>query len=117
MGTYLDIEGDPNEVTGTGAKLRAMAESFQGRAQGILGDIRAVEGERPWGSDQYGQAFETTYNVVPEGGEGTLRDSVQDGMQDAGGRLKRVGENTVLAMTEYQGTDADNAAQIDKTNL
>ncbi|MFD0747624.1 hypothetical protein ACFQ1L_41865 [Phytohabitans flavus] len=71
MGSFLDIQDDPNEVSGTGAILRSIGTSFKGQAQGILAEINAVNAERPWGGDQYGQAFEQTYNVVPE--EATCR--------------------------------------------
>ena len=117
MGSYLDIQDDPNEVSGTGAILRSIGTSFQSEAQGILGDIRAVEGERPWGNDSYGQAFEQTYNVVPEGGEGSLRDGLADGLDRAGDGLIKSGDKTVMAMTEFQGVDDDNANDIKRTNV
>lgn len=112
MGSYLDIDGDPNEIGGKGAILRSLAESFRAKAEGILGDIQAADGERPWGNDKYGQAFETTYNVVPDGSDSSLRDAVQEGLSHAGERLTKVGDKTVLAMNEYQGVDAENEAEI-----
>ena len=114
MGTYLDIDGDPNEISGKGSILRSLAESFRAKAQAILGDIHAVDAQRPWGNDKYGHAFETTYNQIPPGGETSLRDMVQDGLSHAGERLTKVGDKTVLAMTEYQGIDGDNGAEIRK---
>lgn len=117
MGTFFKIEGDPNEVSGTGAVLRSMAESFRTETQTVLGEINAVHAERPWGADSYGNAFETTYYQVPEGGEKSLPEMVQEGMSKAGERLTKVGDGTILAMTEYQGTDTDNAANINQANL
>ena len=117
MGSYLDIQDDPNEVSGTGAILRSIGTSFQSQAQGILGEINAVEGERPWGSDSYGQAFEQTYNVVPEGSEGPLREAVDDGLNRAGEGLVKGGDKTVMAMTEYQGVDDDNRNNINRSNI
>jgi hypothetical protein len=116
MGSYLDIQDDPNEVTGTGAILRSIGTSFQSQAQGILGEINAVNAERPWGNDQYGQAFEQTYNMVPEGSEGPLREAVDDGLNRAGEGLVNVGDTTVMAMTEYQGVDDDNRHDINQAN-
>jgi hypothetical protein len=117
LGTYLRVDGDPNEVSGTGAILRSMGETLNNRAQGILGDINAVEAERPWGDDSYGQAFESTYNVTPEGSDGPLRQAVADGMSRAGEGLTRVGDATVLAMSEYQGTDVENRDDINRANI
>lgn len=117
MGSYLDIQDDPNEVSGTGAILRSIGTSFQSQAQGILGEISAVNGERPWGNDSYGQAFEQTYNVVPEGSEGSLREAVEDGLNRAGDGLIKGGDKTIMAMTEYQGVDEDNSNQINKVNI
>lgn len=117
MGSYLDIQDDPNEVSGTGAILRSIGTSFQSQAQGILGDINAVNAERPWGNDQYGQAFEQTYNMVPEGSDGPLREAVDDGLSRAGEGLINVGGKTVMAMTEYQGVDDDNRHTINQANI
>ncbi len=116
MGSYLDIRDDPNEVSGTGAILRSIGTSFKSQAQGILGEINAVDGERPWGNDQYGQAFEQTYNVVPEGSDGPLREAVSDGLNRAGEGLVNVGDKTVMAMTEFQGVDDGNRDDINRAN-
>jgi hypothetical protein len=117
MGTFLNVDGDPNEVAGTGAVLRSIAESFKTETQAVLGEINAVHAERPWGSDQYGNAFETTYYAVPDGAEESLPDLVETGMNRAGDGLSRVGDGTILAMTEFQGTDIDNATRINETNI
>jgi hypothetical protein len=117
MGSFLDIQDDPNEVSGTAAILRSMGTSFQSQAQTVLGDINAVNAERPWGSDQYGQAFEQTYNVVPEGSEVPLREAVDDGLSRAGEGLIKPADKTVLAMTEYQGVDDDNRTNINRANI
>lgn len=117
MGTYLDIDGNPLEVTATGAILRSIGASFHSESQAILGDINAVNAERPWGNDSYGQAFETTYNVVPEGSDGPLRDAVDDGLSQAGDGLTKVGDSTVQAMTEYQGVDDENRTHINQVNI
>ncbi|GAA4172742.1 hypothetical protein GCM10022251_69780 [Phytohabitans flavus] len=117
MGSFLDIQDDPNEVSGTGAILRSIGTSFKGQAQGILAEINAVNAERPWGGDQYGQAFEQTYNVVPEGSDMPLRDAVDDGLSRAGDGLIKPADKTILAMTQYQGVDEDNRADINRANL
>lgn len=117
MGTYLKIDGDPNEIGGTGAILRSIAESFSVEARAVVGDITTIEGEAPWGGDSYGNGFQETYNMVPEGGEQPLRTIVQNNMNEGPTRLTKVGDNTVLAMAEFQGTDDDNANKINQTNV
>jgi hypothetical protein len=117
MGTYLDIAGDPNEVSGAAAVLRSMAESFHARAQAIASEIEAVHAERPWGSDSYGQAFQATYNAPAEGGGEPMSEVMQDAMSHAGERLSHIADQTVLAMTEYQAIDAEAASAINQANV
>jgi hypothetical protein len=76
MSTYLEIDGDPNQVGASGAAVRAVSESFTARSRAIAANIRAIEAERPWGDDKYGQAFETTYSFVPDGGRSPLREEI-----------------------------------------
>lgn len=113
MGTYLDIQGDPEEVSATGAGLRAMGETLRARTQEIRGEISAVHAERPWGSDKYGAAFEGSYFQVPAGCEEPLPTMVDDGMARAGDRLTVIGDTTVRAMTGYRGADEAGANDID----
>ncbi|GAB3161178.1 hypothetical protein GCM10027290_68020 [Micromonospora sonneratiae] len=117
MVTFIDIDGDPNQVSATGAVLRAMAEGFRGKIQGIKGEISGIESERPWGNDKYGKAFETTFNQVPDGGESSLRDSVADGMSRAGDGLIKVGDTTILAMTSYLGVDIEGETEINQVQV
>jgi hypothetical protein len=117
MGTFLKIDGDPNEVSGSGAILRSMAESFGSQAQAVLSEIQAIDGERPWASDKYGQAFEAKYTEPAEGQDQPVRDLVQDRMSHAGEGLSRLGTQTVLAMTEYQGSDDQGATEINNSNV
>lgn len=112
MGTYIKIDGDPNRVAATGVALRAMAEALHGQLQAPLAEINAIDGERPWGTDHFGDGFEATYDYVPDGSEEKLRDSIRNGMSNAGEGLGRVGGATVLAMTEIQGGDSQSASDI-----
>ncbi|MBO4208940.1 hypothetical protein [Micromonospora echinofusca] len=112
MGTYFEIDGDPNQVAATGSVLRAMAESLRAKSQGALGQINGIEGERPWGADKYGQAFESTYRQVPEGGDTPFSDTVKDGLGRGGEQLQRASGGVVRAMNDYQGVEAENEAGI-----
>lgn len=117
MGTFLKIDDDPNRIGGTGAVLRAMAESFKTESSAVLGEIQAIDAEQPWAQDQYGQAFQSKYSEVQDGQEVSARDYAQTQMSDAGDRLIRVGEQTVLAMSEYQGVDQQGATEIHQANI
>ena len=115
MGTYVDIQGDPNDVTGRGAMLKAIAAKFKAEAAGVASKISGVEGEQPWGQDKFGDAFVKFYNQPPEGGGDPVKDQIRDGLSEAGDLLDKVGGRTMLAMTEYQGTDSQKSADITST--
>jgi len=112
MSSYLDLNGDPNEVTGIGARLKGQAESFQAQAQAILGDIQSIEGRAPWGNDEIGDTFVSRYNGVPEGGDTPFSESLQDEMSRAGDNLGKAGDGIMLAMSSYQSTDSINEGDI-----
>ncbi|MFC7547929.1 hypothetical protein [Plantactinospora sp. GCM10030261] len=114
MGTYIEIDGDPDTIGATGARLRAMAETLRAQARSIQSEIETVHNERPWGSDSYGTAFEGSYYQVPEGCEEPLPSMVADGLTHAGERLTSVGDGTVRAMSGYQSVDIDSAVDIDR---
>ncbi|MFD0747623.1 hypothetical protein ACFQ1L_41860 [Phytohabitans flavus] len=46
-----------------------------------------------------------------------LRDAVDDGLSRAGDGLIKPADKTILAMTQYQGVDEDNRADINRANL
>ena len=115
MGTYIDIQGDPNDLTGRGAMLKAIAEKFKAQADAVASQIAGVEGEQPWGHDKFGDAFVQFYNQPPEGGGDPVKDQIKQGLDEAGHLLGQVGDRTILAMTEYQGTDSENASDINST--
>lgn len=115
MGTYVNVEGNPNEIGAKGAVLRGLAEGFQGQIQGVLGEIAGIEGERPQATDKYGQAFDQSYNQKADGAadsDPSVRDSVLEGMSHAGEGLARQGGGVVYAMSTFQGTDAQNSSDI-----
>lgn len=112
MSSYLDLHGDPNEVSGIGARLKGQAESFAAQAQAILGDIQSIEGRAPWGNDEIGDTFVSRYNGVPEGGDTPFSQSLQDEMSHAGDNLGKTGDGIMLAMSSYQSTDSINESDI-----
>jgi hypothetical protein len=112
MSTYVNVHGDPDDVTGTGARLKAAAETFGAKAQAILTEIQSIDSSRPWGSDEPGRAFDEQYNQVPPGGNTPFSESLQTEMSSAGEHLNKAGDGIMLAMTGYQSTDVVNTNDI-----
>jgi len=112
MSTYVNVNGNPDDVTGTGARLKGQAESFGAQVKSILGDIQSIEAQQPWGTDEPGQAFLASYNQQPAGGGAPFSQSLQDEMSTAGEQLGKTGDGIMLAMVQYQSTDSTNSDDI-----
>lgn len=112
MSTYVEVNGNPDDVTGTGARLKAAAQSFGAQAQSILNEITSIEAPQPWGSDEPGQAFLTSYNQTPQGSDTPFSQALQDDLTTAGEHLDKAGDGIMLAMVEYQSTDQTNSDAI-----
>jgi hypothetical protein len=112
VGTYFEINDNPDDLAGRGAILSALGEDLNAKAGAILGDIHGIEAERPWGDDSFGQQFWHSYNQPAQDSSTPFREELQDSLAQAGQPLTQVGDKTVRAMTEYQGTDAENAADL-----
>ncbi len=112
MSTYVKLNGDPDDVTGVGARLKAEAETFGGKANAILNDIQSIEGGQPWGSDEPGQAFIKQYNQTPDGGGTPFSESLREELGNAGQHLSQTGDAIMMAMAEYQSTEIVNTNDI-----
>lgn len=104
MGTFINVDGDPNEVRGTGAGIRAMAEVFGGDIRGILSKINGLDASRPWGSDSFGEDFNKQYNQIGEDGK-TASDRMKGWLQQAGEGAESASLKTMRAMDGYQAED------------
>jgi hypothetical protein len=117
MSTYIKVEGDPEDVTAIGARLKAQAAAFGAQAQGILHEITAIDGAAPWGQDDAGRTFAEQYNKVPEGSDPNtppFSEAVKNELSKAGEQLDKVGQAIIMTMAGYQGTDATNDNDIRK---
>src|SRR5690349_1238920 len=112
MSTYVNVNGNPDEVTGTGARLKAQAEEFSSQVKSVLSDIQAIDAQQPWGGDDPGQAFLKSYHQEPEGGGAPFSQSLQDEMSTAGDQLSKTGDGVMFAMVQYQSTDSLNDDDI-----
>ena len=103
---FLEI-GDPNAVMADAVRLEAAGEKLEAVMQAQAGAISAIEGEQPWGNDQFGAAFRQGYykDDVPA--------AAKEDMTSLGDEAVKYGNAAALAMTDYSSTDAANAAGID----
>lgn len=111
MSTYVSLNGQPDDVTAVGARLKAEAETFGANAKSILNDIQSIESGQPWGSDEPGQAFVAQYNQAPDGGT-PFSDSLREELGTAGDHLNQTGDAIMMAMTNYQSTEITNTNDI-----
>jgi hypothetical protein len=114
MSTYVEVNGNPDDVTATGARLKAQADSFATQAQSVLSDITSIEGNAPWGGDAPGQEFVKAYNQTPKDGGAPFSDSLKDELSHAGEQLGKAGDAIMSAMVGYQSTDITNKDDISK---
>jgi hypothetical protein len=115
VNSYIDIE-DAGNISATGARLAAMAEAHRAQVAAVRGEIAAIEAERPWGNDHFGEGFEFAY-LQPVNDHPPLRTAALDGMDAAGEPPTTLGDKTVRAMTTFQGGEAYNQAQIRSAGL
>lgn len=114
MNSFMSIE-DANAISAVGARLTGLAEDLQAQIADVKAEIEGIEAERPWGNDQFGDGFVETY-MQPVDEQPPLRDAVLEGMDASGDILRQLGDMTVLAMTRYQGAEAQNAEEIRAAN-
>jgi hypothetical protein len=114
MSTYVKVDGNPDDVTATGARLKAQAAALGAQAQALLQEIKTLDGGEPWGHDEPGREFAKQYNQVPAGGTTPFSESLKDELAKAGELLSKVGDAIMLAMVNYQGTDSANSNDISK---
>jgi hypothetical protein len=115
MSSFMSVQ-NATMVSAVGMRLTTMADELKTQITAVKDEIATIEAERPWGNDHFGEGFEATY-LRSTDGELTLREAVLDGMEVSGGTLREIGDTTVLAMTRYQGGEAQNAAEIRSTGL
>jgi hypothetical protein len=117
MSTLINIDGNPDDVRGTGAQLKAMAEDLGAQAASIASEIETKESGQPWGNDHFGNSFKTQQNgylSVPEGADKPFNEILKHELNNAGEGLGRIGDGTMGAMNDYQLTDGVNGQQINK---
>jgi hypothetical protein len=115
VGSYLDIQGDPDEISARGSLLGALGSQLQAKTQAILANIQGIEAGAPWGTDSYGKGFHDTYYGTPNGDQPTFRESLEDQLNHAGDDLEVLGDKTAQAMGEYKGADTQSASELNNS--
>jgi hypothetical protein len=103
---FLEI-GDPDAVMADAFRLETAGENLEAVMHAQAEAISAIEGEQPWGSDQFGVAFRRGYykDDVPA--------AAKENMTSLGDEAVKYGSAAAAAMADYSSTDAANAAGID----
>ena len=117
MSEYVRIDGDPNEVHGTAARLEAMGARMDSAAQSAISKINSLAGSAPWGNDDYGTAFLETYNQKTAGADGSagaLSDVVQQDLGATGPAMTKLGGDVSSAIASYTLNDSTSSADIGK---
>jgi hypothetical protein len=117
MSSLVSVEGSPDEVSGTGALIKALSADLGSQTTGIVAEINTLEAGEPWGHDHFGNSFKNQpqgYFSVPEGGDKAFNEILKDELSDAGENLGKIGDGISSAMMDYQVTDSSNAAKIQK---
>ena len=98
---------DPDRVAGGGRDLAAAGKHLTSERFGAGGELVALSGQRPWGADEIGQAFEKNYRPIEQ--------QVLLAWEKLGLYVEGLGDavgETVRAATE---TDHHAAVQVERT--
>jgi|SRR5215467_2535161 len=106
------MQDGPAQVAATALQLKSLAVEFGAQAGGILAGIESIEGRKPWGSDEPGQAFERSYNQTPQDSDTPFSKSLHDELGNAGKVLGELSDNILNAVASYQSTDVDSSEDI-----
>jgi hypothetical protein len=115
MSSLVSVEGSPDEVSGTGAMIKAMSADLGAQTASIAAQINTLEAGQPWGNDHFGESFKHQpqgYFSVPEGGKDAFNEILKKELTDAGDNLGKIGDGISRAMMDYQVTDSTNSTTI-----
>jgi hypothetical protein len=115
MSTYLEINENPDEITGMGAQIQARGTELNAATRAILAEITTLEAGAPWGGDDPGKAFHEQYTRIPDGGKSPANDALKEVLETSGQDLEKIGGGVMRALVGYQASDQDSATDISRT--
>jgi len=102
------VEINPEATRKDGLLLSAAAAELEARASAALGELAALMASRPQGSDETGDAYDTSLQTdrgpLPDLVDGQTKELVHEGTT--------IGETLTAAATDYEVEDLRASAQI-----
>ncbi|MET8230179.1 hypothetical protein ABZS77_05800 [Micromonospora sp. NPDC005298] len=97
---------DPSRARRAGADLALAGEAVTARRAAEGGEIEAASGNRPWGRDDIGAAFERSYRGFEQ--------TVLRAWTGIGHRLTELGTDVVRSVDASVQTDGRSATRLDR---
>lgn len=107
---FVDLTEGPDGLRSRAVQLAGQAESFADRLASLLAQIEGIEGARPWGGDEYGDAFVKSYAQPTEAGP--FHEAVDDQVRDLGPEATKIGTVLSAGATDYLTGDLQAADDI-----
>lgn len=98
---------DPDRVAGGGRDLAAAGKHLTTERFGAGGELAAISGQRPWGNDEIGQAFEKNYRPIEQ--------QVLLAWEKLGLYVEGLGDAVVDTVREATEADQHAAVQVERT--
>lgn len=102
-----DLSLDPDRVAAGGRDLASAGKRLTSERSGAGGEIAALSGQPPWGTDEIGQAFEKNYRPIEQ--------QVLLAWQKLGLYVEGLGDAVVETVREVTETDHHAAVQVERT--
>jgi hypothetical protein len=109
---WFEIEGGLDDMRAVAQALRDAGHALNEHTTAVLGEIERLEATEPWGTDKYRKEFLDGYQQPAGDGGPPFNEAVKTGLREAGNDLADLGDNTMMAMTDVQVVEEDNAHRI-----
>jgi hypothetical protein len=98
---------DPDRVTSGGRDLAAAGKHLTSERFGAGAELASISGQRPWGSDEIGSAFEKNYRPIEQ--------QVLLAWEKLGAYVEGLGDAVAETVRDATQTDHHAAVQVERT--
>ena len=98
---------DPDRVAGGGRDLASAGKHLTSERRGAGSEVASMSGQRPWGTDEIGRAFENNYRPIEQ--------QVLLAWEKLGLYVEGLGDAVVQTVKDANATDHHAAAQVERT--
>ena len=98
---------DPDRVTSGGRDLAAAGQHLTSERFGAGTELASISGQRPWGTDEIGSAFEKNYRPIEQ--------QVLLAWEKLGAYVEGLGDAVVDTVRDATETDHHAAVQVERT--